>query len=122
MRVLSNLEYEILRLQAIAHPAFFDDLFFYDKKFTKIIGGEKGNHTLFYAQPFKPELITELFEGWKLIGKCHYHNDENCIRIEGENENIYYQGKKTRRWFFPKNLDQFINMCSDAGIELEYKL
>lgn len=65
----------------------------------------------FYAQPFKPELITELFEGFtpfvNYYGYVFYnHKDGSGIQLKVNN---------------PRTLDDFINDCQRAGIILEWR-
>ena len=85
----------------------------------------------FYSQPFKPELITELFEGWKFewqnksksiessTGECRIYFYDNkvsyeiTIYVEPEN-NIYFGA-------LPQTLNDFISDCNRAGSELEFK-
>jgi predicted HicB family RNase H-like nuclease len=91
----------------------------------------------FYSQPFKPELVTKLFEGYTHID--NYYISPLCI------DNINYQHKTYYLEFFwnshsigyiiknsnimiyvrsnslPRTLDEFITDCQRAGIELEWK-
>ena len=101
----------------------------------------------FYSQPFKPEMIAELFEGWASDGYQRYINtddtddkhfefmicfEENCpdyydLRINGE---VLIQ-KEFDNWqkipseilqhVRPTTLDHFISDCERAGIELTFK-
>ncbi len=89
---------------------------------------------LFYSQPFKPEMITELFEGW---GFQHIHTIGG-IKISGKRyRNLGYEIEVTfydaqyydiaqgvddiTDFIYPRTLDDFINDCARAGIELEWK-
>lgn len=85
----------------------------------------------FLNKPFKPGMITELFEGW--INSSNSFNDkiytlkhEEFVdgntewrlifsRIHGVN---YWNGLSLH---FPKTLDHFITDCQRAGIELTWK-
>ena len=60
----------------------------------------------FLSQPFKPELVPELFEG-----EVIYNN--GVIELGGYTEQICIPN--------PKTLDQFISACQQAGIELVIK-
>ena len=71
----------------------------------------------FYSQPFKPELITELFEGWK--GECRIYFYDNKVSYEitiyvEPGNNIYFGA-------LPQTLNDFISDCNRAGSELEFK-
>ena len=85
----------------------------------------------FYSQPFKPELITELFEGWLK----EIHNSQE-LYIHWENWQIEFDENDRNNkyciysyygdWYKittlkPRTLDDFINDCQRAGIELEWK-
>jgi len=71
----------------------------------------------FYSQPFKPELITELFEGWKYETDLYeglYYNPKTSkiIRRDGD------VGLNT---YAPDTINDFISDCNRAGIELNWK-
>jgi hypothetical protein len=83
------------------------------------------------SQPFKPELITELFEGWLK----EIHNSQE-LYIHWENWQIEFDENDRNNkyciysyygdWYKittlkPRTLDDFINDCQRAGIELEWK-
>lgn len=103
-----------------------------------------------YSQPFKPELITELFEGWEINHRTH----QNTLQVQTEKYfiNFYISSKKESmmEMFFstksnftvlvsPKNyidrmiehenyrvmtpstLDEFISDSLRNGIELKWK-
>jgi hypothetical protein len=86
----------------------------------------------FYSQKFKPELITELFEGFKqdmYFDKSRLWQIKKKYRIDfsnGELE-INYNTMNMPLWrkkltsIFPRTLDDFINDCQRAGIELKWK-
>lgn len=76
------------------------------------------NIEIFYSQPFKPELITELFKGWGLVhGRFWHHEKRVCIWIKG-NYISYNRESSIKR---PRTLDDFINDCQREEIELEWK-
>lgn len=87
----------------------------------------------FYSQPFKPELITELFEGWVLAeySKAEFGYFKTVINkhiAEIEFSEYYDDGlyqiccTKTDQIIpKPRTLDDFINDCQRAGIELQFK-
>jgi hypothetical protein len=80
----------------------------------------------FYSQPFKPEMITELFEGTKQTIKDGWkwmYKSEN-------NRAIYFAVNFTEShqytisgygWTKPQTLNDFISDCNRAGIELNWK-
>lgn len=94
----------------------------------------------FYSQPFKPEMITELFKGWlecpdlyvsdlQEIPEGHhvpfkwYIDFDSGIYIfkifeyrDGDLVEDYLKIHK-----IPSTLDRFICHCQDAGIELTWK-
>lgn len=81
-----------------------------------------------YSQPFKPELITGLFEGWELALPHHklwkdYTNNKFLISIRHDNNLISYYISSLNNWLFrpPNTLDDFITDCQRAGIELEWR-
>lgn len=71
-------------------------------------------------QPFKPELITELFEGWNEDDDVYEHGD---IFIDydcnADGLNMCFSGISVVS--IPRTLDEFISDCKRAGIELEAK-
>lgn len=84
----------------------------------------------FYSQPFRPELITELFEGWwydkakeKYLsnyednGKTSYLYLNICFETNYASYNICGIVLP-----FPRTLDDFITDCERAGIQLEWRL
>ena len=93
----------------------------------------------FYSQPFKPELITELFEGVKEIyldcstQKSFYCPDHTIIiwfhKNSGYNGINYYDDgaeeyedySPAHLHFLPKTLNDFIVQCNCADIELNWK-
>lgn len=71
----------------------------------------------FYSQPFKSELITELFEGWKTYDSLGYLHRGNAIAVRN---NLYMYNLSS--WQNPpRTLDDFINDCQRYNIELEWK-
>jgi len=109
-------------------------------------------HTsMFYSQPFKPEMITGLFDGWKIdeINTERAKTIEKIVLKKGNDNKSknrewamieYYHLIDTdeiksisygvlNNWIidetrskFPRTLDDFINDASRAGIELEWKV
>jgi len=94
----------------------------------------------FYSLPFKPELITELFEGWgehqnkiyscrfDRIGKGSYNNiievffSDKVDRISYGNSIIRnHHPQNIVMSILPKSLNDFISDCQRAGIELTFK-
>ncbi|MCX6154445.1 MAG: hypothetical protein NT007_09810 [Candidatus Kapabacteria bacterium] len=81
------------------------------------------NANEFYSQPFKPEMITELFEGWKEVS---VKNDINTVFKDDKDEICFWQDEKYYNIRFlavtnPETLDDFIRDCQRAGIELIWK-
>jgi len=123
MKVLNFLE---LQFTDIKTRQDFTELF-------EILYEDKVKH--FYSQLFKPELITELFEGWRktkgIDAFIHDKGDDRitlnffinkfqncwtCQKLSGTtlNDTINFP-------FAPKTLDRFIYHCQDAGIELIWR-
>ena len=81
----------------------------------------------FYRQPFTPELIEELFEGWKLGGNVYFqlrqieepHNriilPQDKMIFNAEDEYCEYPIEHF------KTLSDFISACNNSGIELKFK-
>jgi len=93
-----------------------------------------GAVALFYSQPFKPEMIAELFEGWtkggdfanQLIefgdGHANHFSIETHWDINGDwSVAKYLKHCSEHRTTAPITLDVFISDCQRAGIELEWK-
>jgi len=83
----------------------------------------------FYSQPFKPEMITELFENasqsfltlWVFSGKPNEEGYQN-YNVELGHENYYYRCFGIVHKFpNPQTLNDFISDCQRAGIELTWK-
>lgn len=88
----------------------------------------------FYSTPFKPELITELFEGWEKYSEDNYGNRGRIFLGNGIDGITYDRGG----YLLGKNglainewemgvyinfatLNDFISDCQRAGIELTFK-
>jgi hypothetical protein len=84
------------------------------------------SETKYYLQPFKPELITELFEGWGLTKIYHeypYTDGEYQLKfVNGYMETANKNGAIYGKIFTPRTLDDFINDCQRAGIELTWRI
>lgn len=77
-----------------------------------------------YSQPFKPELITELFEGWYLAFEgCYRHRSISLPLFEDEIVAFRMGGVSYNRTSreAPLILDEFISNCIRNGIELKWK-
>jgi len=89
----------------------------------------------FYCQSFKPELITELFDGWEKeeerqtpFGYVYDYVAANTlihIRMITDYRGrrptmIRYYSESNAGFYFPRTLDDFITDCQRAGIELEW--
>ena len=78
----------------------------------------------FYSQPFKPELITELFEGWEFDKRSltAFRNSVDTETVEFDvNGKMKIHQLSTDVFPYPRTLDDFINDCKRAGIELEWR-
>ena len=111
MKVLSYLELN----EIIEYGAIEDEIYeFYCKRIGENYS-QDGINTLnmvdFYSQPFKPELITELFD---IIGHYHIFKGRGKGYYELWNDN----NQHIYRFPLPRTLDDFITDCQRAGIEL----
>ena len=123
MKVLNYLQYSC---SSIAVQVEFDK---YLKRFYQ-------DAREFYSQPFKPELITELFEGWEYDGIL----EENILNKDGSIiETINFRNFSTNEYnddisiyeekgyiliegtgfIIPITLDDFIRDCQRIGLELK---
>ena len=86
----------------------------------------------FYSQPFKPEMITELFgwiqmEKWNEYAKRFDDNRGHSIRFKSsETYNLgtydnHGEPISDSNLIKPKTPNDFISDCNRAGIELEFK-
>lgn len=76
----------------------------------------------FYAQPFKPELITKYFKGWTEKGDGRYVNGCWTISLRCRNMLIIRRSKKGKEMWaalLPETLNDFIRDCERVGIKLE---
>jgi len=90
-----------------------------------------GNSTNFYSQPFKPEMIVELFEGWQEQEDYNYINKDEfgyCLIQCSDDESRWNYIKQRKTFateynglYIPRTLDDFINDCQRAGIELIWR-
>ena len=130
MKVLTFPEFFGLKLpEKIAYYRYFSNKSIMSKNSLDKWYYQKTN------QPFKPELIPELFEGWKLTynanSKYIYSLEDSdiCIRIEFDFKylpNCYFVYKDKyidtfTDFLFPKTFDEFITDCQRAGIELKWR-
>lgn len=80
------------------------------------------------SQPFKPEMIIELFENWELttnhtIGECyHYTPDKRYGYIKFRNDFIQLYADYATTIPIPKTLNDFISDCQRTGFELFFKV
>jgi hypothetical protein len=103
-------------------------------KYFKYFYEDWKNALSFYSQPFKPELITELFEGWEanfeICSKCTIKNLKDYSTfdfwVDIWNNYILWEphtkGELFWNLMFPRTLDDFINDCQRAGIELKWRV
>lgn len=115
MKVLSYLEFWVHLTD------FSEDALIYAKAIEK-----KGYvcNAIFYSQPFKPGLITELFEGFIPTGheQDYSHTSDYDFQFKTKRYMIHYGLEITITNSYPRTLDDFITDCQRAGIELEWKL
>jgi len=126
MKVLSFLEYQDLTFQ---HPQeYFDEFESILSQFIKWDEDSDGEWDIlkFYSQPFKPEMIIELFQGW------HIDYDEGVWQNKKYPEKAieFIINDDDSEWMLidyltsirkPRTLDEFITDCQRAGIELEWR-
>ncbi len=88
----------------------------------------------FYSTPFKPEMITEYFEGWEKYFEDDYKNRARIFLTNGVDgitydRDFYLLGKNglaVNEWEMGDyirfaTLNDFISDCERAGIELTFK-
>ena len=88
----------------------------------------------FYSQPFKPEMITELFEGWECVshgedGYEYNYKGEYVVEISSDLETLnigYVDDKEIIALMpeikLPKSLDTFLSTVKEQmGGELTFK-
>ena len=77
----------------------------------------------FYNQLFKPEMVTEHFEGW--ISNEGVFVSEGLMEsiVLGKDKEIEYGNSEDglRYGLYPKTLNDFITNCLQAGIKLRWK-
>jgi hypothetical protein len=72
----------------------------------------------FYSQLFKPEMITEYFEGWmRDENKREYRNRPDRVKFYGDEVMVV----KSSTMDISKTLSQFITNCIQAGIKLTWR-
>lgn len=93
-----------------------------NKEFIWIDGIDFDGLRDFYNQEFKPELITELFEGWT-DNKLGFFTDKINNHIDFAVYGGYVIDNRVTPSAFknPRTLDDFINDTSRAGIKLYWK-
>ena len=116
MKAYSYLQLSIMQHNDQVSNGYMDEM-------ERISGGKAPDE--FFTQQFKPELITELFEGWYLEDddKCRYYCQTNIggvyAHVSGSGYfDIILDG---RVYPHPRTLDDFITDCQRSGIELEWK-
>ncbi len=85
----------------------------------------------FYSQPFRPEMIVELFAGWRIIYNANNTQHHKIYNYDKEIEITYTPSPKqeltiysytTLFWTYePRTLDDFICDTQRTNIELEWK-
>lgn len=97
----------------------------------KVFWNDSQSKRTFYSQPFKPEMITDIFEGWENNQGIRFHQNSNgtyfTIVFQGASDNCFYIKiyKDDDTELFKiyiedvKTLDEFILRCNKV-IELTY--
>ena len=79
----------------------------------------------FYLQQFRPGIITELFEGCKLdkinVYSCDFNEEQSCVFYHKERYEFCFVDEPAQAFPTPRTLDDFINDCQRAGIELHWR-
>lgn len=88
------------------------------------IDGKLKTAAFFYSQPFKPELITELFEGWELIGDDKYSNGKITYSIPLNQIFTHYEEEDDSDLWLKDlvcigTLNDFISDCDRVNKELK---
>ena len=86
----------------------------------------QGHLLHFYSQPFKFELITELFDGWEYdewneIFWYEPDNNDVVASISEDNQTILYNFTYEWRNIIPETLDDFIRDCQRINIPLFWR-
>ena len=87
-----------------------------------------------YSQPFKPEMITEYFEGWEDINNNEIYSHQNSnntyftVVMRGASYDYYFKIYKNDNTELARHefnniqiIDNFISDCNRAGIKLTWK-
>jgi hypothetical protein len=99
-------------------------------------GGTMDVITDFYSQPFQSEMLMEYFEGWEendceewILGKpfeitlAYYQTEvtkqNSLTRLKPLRGDISSDDDRDMWWF--DNLNEFITLCTLAGVELTWK-
>ena len=110
MKVLSYLELMTIDSDELFH------------KIVSLIGDTYNMHIdNFYSQPFTPELIERYFEGFQFVGLDCWDIVEYRFQFKKKRYMIYIGSETTITNAFPHTLDDFINDCQRAGIELVWR-
>ena len=88
----------------------------------------------FYLHPFKPEMITEYFEGWEDINNNEIYSHQNSnntyftVVMRGASYDYYFKIYKNDNTELARHefnniqiIDNFISDCNRAGIKLTWK-
>ncbi len=84
--------------------------------------GNFGGLYKIYAQPFKPEMICKFFEGFRELDEYNFIDDNGNIIIQFSDDYNSVIYKLNHHWFYPLTLDDFINDCARASIELSWRV
>jgi hypothetical protein len=78
----------------------------------------------FLNQPFEPEMITKLFEGWEKVKDTYYNNNISIYFLatlylaKGVDIAVVYDDAV---FIYPSTLADFESDCRRAGIELVFR-
>lgn len=80
-------------------------------------------YNIFVSQPFRPQMITKLFERFEKVFETHYKHKAYTVQVSFGDCNMYLSvnGLLVSTPTIPKTLNDFISECNRAGIELEWK-
>lgn len=112
MKAISFLEYykKSLDLNVFADEVIYDNIDYFKK----------------VSQPFSFDKIIELFEGFETVTqKLEKQNQDVCFEVENDELFVYSHFKsddcELHNYVLCKTIDEFIVLCNNLNIELEWK-
>ena len=80
----------------------------------------------FYSQGFAPSLITDIFDGWKIIktskSKAYFHEDTGYTIEFNKGEMNISAKYDTYSFVMPRILDEFITDCERIGLYMDWRI